>query len=169
MGTISTHHSEPFISRLWQPHPPALLELWQHEAPRTLRIYRSFADADLLFRAKGGGRSVAELFQHITDSYWLTGQWLSCGARMDARKAELPRTVEEAVAFSSSAQASLFDTLANVPDAEFEKKISPFGVLETCGVFALGMLKHEIHHRGELYALARVCGHVPEGLYVPIR
>lgn len=168
MGTISTHHSKPFISRLWQPYPAGLLELWQHEAPRTLRIYRSFTDGDLFFRAKGGGRSVAELFQHIIDSYWLTGYWLSKGPQTGPRKAT-PTTVGEAAELLHSAQAALFATLSNVPDAEFEKEISPFGVPESCAVFALGMLKHEIHHRGELYSLARVCGHTPEGLYVRIQ
>jgi uncharacterized damage-inducible protein DinB len=35
-------------------------------------------------------------------------------------------------------------------------------------VMALGMLKHEIHHRGELQALARVCGRTVHSLYAPI-
>jgi uncharacterized damage-inducible protein DinB len=168
METTSTPRSEPFISRLWQPHPAGLLELWQHEAPRTLRVFRSFGDADLSFRAKGGGRSVAELLQHVADSYRLTVHWLSDVRPTAPRRTALPSTVDEAVALSASAQAALFAALAALPEAAFERQIAPFGVAESRAVFALGMLKHEIHHRGELFSLARVCGRAPEGLYVPV-
>ena len=168
METTSTRPSSPFISRLWQPRPAGLLELWRHEGPRTLRVFGSFTDADLAFRPRGGGRSVAELLQHVADSYLLTVHWLSDERPAGPRKTAPPSTVGEAVTLSASAQAALFAALAEVPDAAFESEIAPFGVAESRAVFALGMLKHEIHHRGELFSLARVCGHAPEGLYVPV-
>ena len=57
--------------------------------------------------------------------------------------------------------------MSAVPAARFFDVIAPFGVPEHRGVMALGMFKHELHYRGELYALARMCHRDPPDLYAP--
>jgi len=165
MPTTSIPRSEAVITRRWAPDPQGLLELWEHEAPRTLRIVGVFADRDLPYRPREGSRSVAELVGHLADSYRLTMDWLTSTSARTRIPVAAPTGVGEAVQLVARAQADLFHTLSRVSQAAFADVVMPFGTPEPRSVMALGMLKHELHHRGEMYALARVCGHRPPGLY----
>jgi uncharacterized damage-inducible protein DinB len=154
---------------LWTPDPAGLLELWRHEGPRTRRIFRVFANADLDFRPSAASRSVGELLGHIIRSYSVTRHWLLRDTEDGVPNKCLPASVEEAANRLMAAQNGLFAVLEALTAASFLTEIAPFGVRETRAIMALGMLKHEIHHRGELYALARVRGLTPPGLYEPVQ
>lgn len=169
MATTSTHPSEAVLRRTFEPDPVGLLELWRHEGPRTLRTFRVFADVDLGFRPQRGARSIAELLQHVTRSYRLTEHLLFFDTLADLQALELPSSVTVAANSLRDAQAGLFATLEGLPASLLLTEIAPFGRRESRAVMALGMLKHEIHHRGELYALARVCGRNPCNLYDVIK
>ena len=73
--------------------------------------------------------------------------------------------VDQAVAAVADCQRALFETLDTTAPERFRDVIAPFGVPEHRGVMALGMFKHDLHHRGELYAMARVRGRRPPDLY----
>ena len=169
MGTTSTHRSETVIRRLWTPDPGGLLELWQHEGARTRRTFGVFAESDLAFRPQAGARSVAELMQHLVQSYRVTHHWLVFESAAGLPQVNLPTSVADATDLLKTAQRELFRALAETSPESFRVEIVPFGAREARGVMAIGMLKHEIHHRGELYALARVCGRTPPHLYEAVR
>jgi uncharacterized damage-inducible protein DinB len=169
MATTSTRPSETVLKRSWAPDPSGLLELWRHEGPRTLRTFLTFSDDNLSFRPKSAARSIAESFQHIIRGYWLTRHWLSCETPSGMPEIPLPGRVNQAINLLKQGQRELFVTLEGISASDFLVEIAPFGLHESRAVMALGMLKHEIHHRGELYALARVCGLTPPGLYDPIQ
>jgi uncharacterized damage-inducible protein DinB len=139
--------------------------VWAHEAPRTVRIVSIFDDCDLPFRPFDGARSIGELMAHLADSCQLTQHWLTATSAAWATTAIPPTDVGRAVVAVADAHRALFDTLRQLSNAEFNTVIAPFGAPEPRSVMALGMFKHELHHRGELYALARVRGHRPPGLY----
>jgi uncharacterized damage-inducible protein DinB len=168
MEITSTPLSKEVIRRVWTPSPIGLLELWQHEAPRTARTFRIFSDEDLDYRPRPNDRSVAQVMQHIISSYLLTHHWLVHESSDDFRRVALPQNVTIAATLLISAQHELFELLRAASDESFRVEIRPFGVRESRGVMALGMLKHELHHRGEMYSLARACGHTPPNLYDPI-
>jgi uncharacterized damage-inducible protein DinB len=147
------------------PEPGGLLELWRHEAPRTLAAVGSFVDEDLAYRAPGSAQSVGELCAYVADSYRLTEHWLAHdGPRPEAERPALT-SVAQAVKALADGQRSVFEALETTAPERFHDVVAPFGVPEHRGVMALGMFKHDLHYRGELYALARVCGHHPPDLY----
>jgi uncharacterized damage-inducible protein DinB len=156
------------VTRLWTPDPLGLLELWQHEGPRTLRAFSFFDDRDLAFRPQPGARSIGELQGHLVQSYSLTKHWLLHIAPPLPRLASMPGSILESVRLLRNAQAALYSLLSETPQQQFDTEIAPFGVLETRGVMAFGMLKHELHHRGELHALARVRGRSVCNVYDPV-
>jgi hypothetical protein len=147
------------------PEPAGLLELWRHESPRTLAAIRSFVDQNLTYRASGSDLSVGGLCAYVAESYRFTEHWLACDA--PPRNARCPplTSVNQAVETVAECQRSLFAALGTTAPERFRDIITPFGVPEHRGVMALGMFKHDLHYRGELHALARVCGHRPPNLY----
>jgi len=166
MATTYARLSDQFRG-VWVPAPAGLLELWSHEAPRTERAFGYFRDGDLAFRFDSG-RSVGELLAHVVDSLRLTTHWLGhahpappCAPLHATTISEMSRAVRER-------RAGLFATLDALSPADFDAFVAPFGVPEPRGVMAFGMLKHEIHHRGELYAMARACGRDVASLYAPM-
>jgi uncharacterized damage-inducible protein DinB len=169
MGTTSTHRSSAAVlRRRWTPDPEGLLELWRHEGARTRRLFRVFQREDLDYTPLPGTRTVGELMAHMIGAYRLTLQWLEDGLAAAAAD-PAPCDGEQALAQLDAAQRALFSALGALPPEEFDREVAPFGVLETKGVMALGMLKHELHHRGELQMLARCCGHIPPSLYLPVQ
>jgi uncharacterized damage-inducible protein DinB len=147
------------------PDPAGLLEVWRHEAPRTLRGVAVFTDADLAYRPAPGARSVGEICGYLASSYDVTRHWLLHETHTTAVEPNGVSTVVQAVERLADGQVRLFDVLRELSAQRFHDVIAPFGVAEHRGVMALGMFKHELHYRGELYALARVCGHEPPDLY----
>ena len=130
-----------------------------------LRVVSSFEDADLRYRPAPAVRSVGELCEYLAESYELTCHWLRHdGPFRPARPRSVSR-VYDALVRLGEGQAALFAVLSAMPAARFSDVIAPFGVPEHRGVMALGMFKHELHYRGELYALARMCRRDPPDLY----
>lgn len=168
MGTIATPPSEPSpLRRRFTPEPAALRELWAHEAPRIHRIVAVFDDDDLSMTAAPGSRSVAALVSHIAESARLTDAWIR--ARGEPAVTPEPEPPAGSVAELGNEVVVAHDALLEVLDATpadaFDVTVSPFGQPETLGVMAFGMFKHELHHRGELTALARLCGRTVPFLY----
>ncbi len=125
-----------------------------------------FRDDDLAYQPGGRGRSVGQLLAHLIDSYELTRHWLTHDRPPITRvEHTLAGSLSSAVDRLRLAQQMLFASIEALAPGAFGASIAPFGVLETRGVMALGMFKHELHHRGELHALARMCGHEPPPLY----
>jgi uncharacterized damage-inducible protein DinB len=126
---------------------------------------RSFLDEDLAFRVSSAARSIGELIAYVADSYGVTEHWLNHerprAVRLQARLA----SIEQALIALRDGQQSLFRALDELSADRFFDVIAPFGMPEHRGVMALGMFKHELHYRGELYALARLRGRNPPGLY----
>jgi uncharacterized damage-inducible protein DinB len=149
------------------PDPAGLLEVWRHEAPRTIRVVASFEDFDLGYRPAPHHRSVGEICEYLASSYELTERWLAADTPSPVVEPRHVATVLEAIDRLTDAQAALFEALNGLPAERFFDVIAPFGVPEHRGVMALGMFKHELHYRGELYALARVCRREPPDLYAP--
>jgi uncharacterized damage-inducible protein DinB len=147
------------------PDPAGLLEVWCHEAPRTLAIVSVFKDEDLAYRAAPSARSIAEVFEYLASSYDLTRHWLRSDTEPFVAEPFRVSSVAAGLQHIADAQARLFTALSELDAECFVEVIAPFGVAEHRGVMALGMFKHELHYRGELYSLARVCGHEPPHLY----
>ena len=147
------------------PDPAGLAEVWRHEAPRMLGVATSFHDSDLEFRPGRSGRTVGDLLAYIADSCDLTRHWLLHDTAPPDRQPARCASVLGATEVIELAQASLFATLDRLQPERFFDVIAPFGQAEHRGVMALGMLKHELHYRGELYALAAMCGRRPPALY----
>ena len=147
------------------PDPAGLLEVWCHEAPRTLAIVSVFKDEDLAYRPALSAKSIGELFEYLASSYDLTRHWLRHDTQPFVAEPSRVSSVALGLQQISDAQARLFTALSEVDAECFFDVIAPFGVREHRGVMALGMFKHELHYRGELYSLARVCGHEPPDLY----
>ena len=147
------------------PDPAGLADVWRHEAPRLLRVVSTFDDADLRYCPAPAARSVGALCDYLAASYELTCHWLTRDTPFSGQRSTGVLTVAEALARLGEGQSVLFATLREIPAERFLDVIAPFGVPEHRGVMALGMFKHELHYRGELYALARICRRDPPDLY----
>jgi uncharacterized damage-inducible protein DinB len=149
------------------PDPDGLLEQWSHEGSRTLRLFAVFDDVDLAWAPVPGGRTVGELLRHVADGCDRTARCLLSEEPWSPLESPL-RSVEDARDRLQEAQRRLFEALRHLPAVRFEEEVQPFGRREMCGVMAFGMLKHELHHRGELQALAKIRRRPVPSLYQPL-
>jgi uncharacterized damage-inducible protein DinB len=155
------------------PDPNGVLELWRHEGARTDRAFGFFVDADVTWCPTPSDPPLAQLLMHIVHSRSVTVYWLLAPSATAANThPEEPKGRADLALLRrrlASAGRSLFRVLAQLPPARFQDVIAPFGAPEPRGVMALGMLKHELHHRGELHAYARVLGKPIVPLYAPLK
>ena len=154
------------------PPPAEFLEDFHTNALRTVRLVRSFADADLELRPGPGSMSTAEQINHLC----------ACHNFVRGLLQEQPPTTElfqrrYDVSSVSAAVRSLGGSIgevqcavATIKDSLWDEQVSPFGPdwVMSRGAMCYTMIEHEVHHRGQLTVYARMAGHTPVTLYLPV-
>ncbi len=144
------------------------LATWRHESASTARVLAQLTDASLDYRLTPTYRPLGDLAWHIVTS---PCQILSqAGLVYDAPRKGTPRPprasqiqaayVDAALALAQAVERHWDDAALRVEDQVYGRSW-PRGL--TLDV----MLRHEIHHRGQLTALMRGAGLRVPGVYGP--
>lgn len=149
------------------------LEHWDGVRYVTLQLLRMFTESDLSYRAWPEGRAVGELFHHIGGHQYygargvLTGRWEPQPGEVDedweAHKAETTQSVERLSDWLTFTQAKLRAWAEQARDDALSEV--RHDLPWHAGLRGWTQLQHafqdEIHHRGQLYVMARLLGRSP--------
>ncbi len=120
------------------------------------------------FRPWDGAMTTAALVAHIARSTNRLLQGVEAGAMTppSGQPPAPPATMAEARDLLASATAETQALLSRLTDAQLERVIAFRPGIEQPGAVMMAMsLDHEIHHKGQLWVYARMCGVEPP-LYI---
>ncbi len=146
------------------------LDDWKHESSLTSNVLTVLTDSSLgqtVTEAKG--RSLGELAWHLATS--VTGMLSAGGLQIEGPgfSAPVPSHAQDIVQgyrqVSEAASAALKEQWT---DAKLAEPLLLFGRIETtyAGLLTL-VVRHQIHHRGQMTILMRQADLVPPGVYGP--
>jgi len=141
---------------------------WQREAMLTQKVLDGLTDASLNQKVYPEGRTLGRIAWHITTN--IPDYLTQFGIKM--------KKVENAENVPSSAKeiAETFKRVSEEASQAIEQQWSDdslsqtqiaFGREETNAQILMGLIKHIIHHRGQMTVLIRQAGLKPFGVYGP--
>ncbi|HVR38475.1 MAG TPA: DinB family protein [Thermoanaerobaculia bacterium] len=141
---------------------------WAEESIATERVMRNLTDASLARRVTEEGRSLGRVAWHIVLS--LSELLQRIELPIDVMDPDTPvLTVAEEIANRYEAEAKKIREL--VPqhwhDEDLLVEVNPYGEVWTRGDALSRMIKHEVHHRGQMTVLMRQEGLIVPGVYGP--
>jgi len=145
-------------------------EDWAQESALTSKVLSALTDASLSQRVTAErGRTLGELAWHLVTS--VTGMLGAGGLQIDGPgfAAPAPGSAQEiAGSYRKAAESAAAAVQREWTDAKLGEKLLLFGSIDTTygGLLNL-VVRHQIHHRGQMTVLMRQAGLVPPGVYGP--
>ncbi len=143
---------------------------WNQEAALTLKVFEGLSDASLKQAVSATrGRTLGELAWHVASSP--AGILGAAGLQIEGPdfKRPVPESAAEIVDAYRSMSAAVADAFkAQWTDARLSESLLLFGSMNMTysGVLTL-VVRHQIHHRGQMTILMRQADVVPPGVYGP--
>jgi len=143
---------------------------WAHESSLTLNVLSVLTDSSLSQAVtETKGRTLGELAWHLATS--LTGMLSAGGLQMEGPgfSAPVPGRAQDIVqGYRQASEAASAAIQAQWTDAKLSEPLLLFGKIDTtyAGLLTL-VVRHQIHHRGQMTILMRQAGLVPPGVYGP--
>ena len=149
----------------------ATFQAWEHENGTTLRVLRAVPEGRMDVRAAEKGWRLGDLAWHLCTSE----RWFCTGAMGIPEPAENPvpkdRAPGTAAAMAEAREASHAALAALVRargEAWLDEVVDFYGKMKLPRLQVLHlMLRHEIHHRGQLTVYLRLAGGRVPGVYGP--
>lgn len=145
-----------------------LLAEWNQEAAATQRVLDALTDASLQHLVWEGGRTLGRIAWHIVTS---TPEMLhEFGLQVEQEGAALP-TSAKAIAdgWRKVSAAAAQAIQGGWSDAALADRITVFGMEMTKAGTIILLVKHHIHHRGQMTVLMRQAGLVVPSIYGPAK
>ena len=141
---------------------------WRHETAGTIRILETLTDESLAQQVTDEHRTLGRLAWHIAQSHH---EMLSrTGLHFEGVGEEEPVPASAAAiaeAYKKSAQATLEAIRSAWTDATLFEQDDMYGEMWPRGLTLDSLIKHEIHHRGQMTVLMRQAGLRVPGMYGP--
>lgn len=147
---------------------------WNTEAARTIALLESLPPDQYDFRPDPEGRSIGELSWHLSEiDACLTFAIEHNRFRMEDEPPNLkrPRDIALLAPGYRRIHEEAVARLATLVDADLDRQVTYFdgSLLSIRDVVWDQLLRHLVHHRGQLVLLCRMAGGTPPGLYGPNR
>jgi uncharacterized damage-inducible protein DinB len=151
-----------------------LRSLWNREAERTLALFERLPREQYDFRPDPRGRSIGELAWHLSE----IDACLSFGIeerrfRLEDEPPNLarPRQIELLAPGYRRVHEEALARLESLDDADLDESVTYFDgrTLKIRDVIEDALIRHLIHHRGQLTMLCRMAGGRPPGIFGPNR
>ncbi|MFD2657542.1 DinB family protein [Gracilibacillus thailandensis] len=141
---------------------------WKREAMLTQKVLEGLTDNSLKQQVYSEGRTLGRIAWHLTTS--IPDYLADFGLEINqVKKAEsVPNSAKEIVETFKSVSSSAAEVIEQQwTDESLEKVQNAFGREETNAQILMGLIKHIIHHRGQVTVLMRQAGIKPFGVYGP--
>ena len=152
----------------------SFLEAWDWESKRTIEVLESLAPSQYDFRPDPKGRSLGELAWHLAESeaYMTHAIDKEKFDRTDKPPGiERPRTIEALAPGYRRIHEDAVARVKKLSDADLRRTLEFFdGSDMPIGIILFGpVLKHIVHHRGQLMMMNRMAGGANPVVYGPTR
>lgn len=145
------------------------LETWAEESTITRKLFGSLTEDSLAQEVVPGGRTIGRIAWHLTVSLGDLTHRLGWAIDCPTKEGEVP-PLATIVATYERAAASLAETVRDEwTDDDLARVFDIFGERWTGAQSLEMLLRHEVHHRGQLTVLMRQAGLAVPGVYGPAR
>jgi uncharacterized damage-inducible protein DinB len=146
------------------------LDDWKGESATTLRVLRILTDESLRQKVTPEGRSLGFLAWHLSLTIAEMGGKAGLPVSGPAEDAPQPGTAAEIVAAYEAAARSLTEVLrARWTDRMLAEEVPLYGRPWRRVSILSSIVRHQIHHRGQMTVLMRQAGLPVPGIYGPAR
>jgi uncharacterized damage-inducible protein DinB len=146
------------------------LSTWENEREATLKIFAAMTDASLSQQVTPDGRSLGRIAWHIVCTIPEMMAAVGVPAEGPADTAPIPAHVSEIVAAFDLAARSAANLLrVSWTDDMLFAECDMYGEKWKNGFTLEVLLRHQVHHRGQMTVLIRQAGLPVPGIYGPSR
>ncbi len=142
--------------------------LWNYEGEATLKLLRVLTDASLAQAVVPGQRTLGRMAWHLTVSI---GEMMGrTGLAVEApdEKEPAPGSAQAIVAAYEKASRSMLQAITSSwTDATLDMDDDMYGERWKRGVTLDALVRHQVHHRGQMTVLMRQAGLKVPGVYGP--
>ena len=148
----------------------SFLDDWKGESATTLRVMRILTDGSLAQRVTPDGRSLGFIAWHLALTIVEMGGKAGLPVEGPAEDAPPPSTAAAIVAAYDAASRSLVEKLrARWTDRMLADEVPLYGSMWRRVSVLSSLVRHQIHHRGQMTVLLRQAGLPVPGIYGPAR
>ena len=144
------------------------LAAWRAESAQTVRVLDALTDTSLAQPVAPGHRNLGELAWHVATSIRGIAGWIGLKVDGPARKDVMPASaqgIREAYVGAARSLAALVES--TYTDDTLRQRDKVYGQDWPRGLTLDVLLRHEIHHRGQMTVLMRQAGLAVPGVYGP--
>lgn len=143
---------------------------WRTENQSTLKVLKNLTDISLIQKVNADGRSLGFLAWHLILTLGEMGSKMGIQVNAQPENAPLPETAAEIFTAYENASESIAKFVGTQwKDSMLEQEIELYGEKWKRGYALASLVKHEIHHRGQITVLMRQAGLKVPGVYGPSR
>jgi uncharacterized damage-inducible protein DinB len=145
-------------------------EDWARESAISLKVQKALTDSSLQQKAEPEGNSLGKIGWHMVIMTGMTGSVLGIVVDAPARGTEAPAAAAKIAAAYETAARSLGEQASQkLKDDQLAAEIQYFGRSLPMAAVMQSLVRHQIHHRGQMTTLMRLAGVVVPGVYGPSR
>lgn len=134
---------------------------WDYERGMTRKLFDHLTDESLGQPIRPGGRTLGKLAAHIVHT--LTEMPGAAGIQVEPAAATAPLAVQ----YSETAARLAEAVAAQWGAGSLEEEVPIYGEVWTRSKVLGALVKHEVHHRGQMTVLMRQAGLTVPGVYGP--
>ena len=147
---------------------------WDNEAAKTAQLMRALPPDQYDFRPDPKGRTLGQLAWHLAEIEGYMSWSVEAGKfEVDAKipGLERPRTVAELAPGYERVHRESVARLAGLTPEDFLRTTPFFGgrMVPIGTILWNALLRHLVHHRGQLVLMCRLAGGRPPGMFGPTR
>ena len=145
-------------------------EDWKGESATTLRVLRILTDASLPQRVTAEGRTLGFIAWHLVLTIVEMGGKAGLGIAGPAEDAAQPAQAAAIVAaYESVSRSFASDLRSRWTDRMLGDELPMYGTKWRRASILSSLIRHQIHHRGQMTVLLRQAGLPVPGIYGPAR
>jgi len=143
---------------------------WKAESKATLRVLKALTDRSLSQKVSPEGRSLGYLAWHIALAIGEMGGRAGLAIDAPAEESAEPAAAAEIVsAYRKAARSLDVQVRERWTDAMLADELEMYGAKWKRTTVLASLVRHQIHHRGQLTVLMRQAGLTVPGVYGPAR
>ncbi len=143
---------------------------WSRESSISLKVERTLTDASLAQKAEPEGRTLGQLAWHMAMMIGMTGAAVGLEVEAPPRGTQPPdKAATIALAYQKAAQSLGDQAAKKLKDEQLRAEVSLFGRNMPISSALQSLIRHQIHHRGQMTVLMRAAGLAVPGVYGPSR
>lgn len=142
---------------------------WKVEASLTLQVLDKLTDASLSQAVSDAQpRTIGEIAWHIVQSVGFFVNEIGLQQEIPAPEGASAAAIAQAYRRASDSAIAEFSAKWAGKDDQLDQPVKMFGFIDTTAAGVLSMLvRHQIHHRGQITILMRQAGLAAPGVYGP--